>query len=323
MPRRKTVEERIEQAKIAHHNENYDYSLWYGLKEISAFTEVPIICPNHGEFRQTINNHNNKKHGCHECAGNQKLTDDDIDIFLRENNIPIKRVNGYINDDTPNQWECLECKCIWPAKPSNIKRSIKTGNNGCPDCAGKNLTNETIDKDLLENNRKIKRIGTYIDAHTKIDWKCDVCKNIWPQKPSHIRSGVGCPRCVNKNEKLAGEVLRRLNLNPVHHPNFITINGVNKNFPVKNIRPIIPDYLIYLPDKQTMIIEINGLQHYESSLYGKQALKDQRKRDRKLKRFCEKNGIGLVEIDLRKYSGLTLVKHIEDLFETYILKLSA
>jgi very-short-patch-repair endonuclease len=49
------------------HNNKYDYSL---IKEISSSKDiVNIICPEHGIFKQTVNNHMNSGDRCADCAG--------------------------------------------------------------------------------------------------------------------------------------------------------------------------------------------------------------------------------------------------------------
>lgn len=61
--RNKSTEEFILEAKLVHGNK-YDYSkAQYKTNQ----TKVCIICPEHGEFWQTPNNHVNHKRGCPVC----------------------------------------------------------------------------------------------------------------------------------------------------------------------------------------------------------------------------------------------------------------
>lgn len=61
--RKRTLEEFILEARTVHGNK-YDYSrvLYY-----SSVQKVCIVCPDHGEFWQTPNNHL-KGNGCNKCA---------------------------------------------------------------------------------------------------------------------------------------------------------------------------------------------------------------------------------------------------------------
>jgi len=68
------------------HNNKYDYSK---VKFKDIFTKVCIICPKHGEFWQTPNNHKNNARGCPGCQnsnGERK-----IERWLIENNINFVR----------------------------------------------------------------------------------------------------------------------------------------------------------------------------------------------------------------------------------------
>jgi len=63
-----TTEEFINNSNNIHHNK-YDYSI---VNYINNSTKIKIICPIHGIFEQTPNNHVNLKQGCPECFGNKK-----------------------------------------------------------------------------------------------------------------------------------------------------------------------------------------------------------------------------------------------------------
>jgi len=52
------------------HGDKYDYSLVIYTR---AHDKVKILCPNHGMFEQTPNNHEVKKQGCPICGGTKKL----------------------------------------------------------------------------------------------------------------------------------------------------------------------------------------------------------------------------------------------------------
>lgn len=67
-------DEFIKRAKLVHKNSNYDYSK---VNYINNKTKVTIICPKHGEFQQTPNNHL-KGSGCPYCNKSKG------EIFLRD-----------------------------------------------------------------------------------------------------------------------------------------------------------------------------------------------------------------------------------------------
>ncbi len=75
----------------------------------------------------------------------------------------------------------------------------------CPKCYEENnnrrinnikLTNDVIDSRLI--GRDMKRIGDVCGRHTKIEWECLKCGNIWMQTPGnviHKSNPTGCPKC--------------------------------------------------------------------------------------------------------------------------------
>lgn len=71
------------------------------------------------------------------------------------------------------------------------------------------ITNAIVDRKLLENNREIKRLGSYVNSLSKIDWLClnNECNNIWLSTPNNVlNSGRGCPKCGG-NSKLSNEIV--------------------------------------------------------------------------------------------------------------------
>jgi very-short-patch-repair endonuclease len=134
--------------------------------------------------------------GCPKCAGTLKLTNEIVDARLFERNI--KKLDSYSNNRTKIHFQCMvnDCGHIWFALPV----SILNNNTGCPKCAKHiRLTNEIIDSRLL--NRNIKRIGSYINDLTKINFKCLIegCNYNWYAKVNDIiNGGHGCPNCAGQ-----------------------------------------------------------------------------------------------------------------------------
>lgn len=85
----KTTEEFIKSAKKIH-GDKYDYSK---VEYVNFNTKVCIICPVHGEFWQTPHGHMNGD-GCLMC-NNNKL-ENEIDLFLRENNLSYERQKKFL-----------------------------------------------------------------------------------------------------------------------------------------------------------------------------------------------------------------------------------
>lgn len=77
---RKTTEEFVIEANLIHNNK-YDYSK---VNYINAHKKITIICPKHGEFKQTPHHHLNY-HGCPMC--NNSILEIEIRNLLTEHNI--------------------------------------------------------------------------------------------------------------------------------------------------------------------------------------------------------------------------------------------
>lgn len=301
--KKKIKEQFINEANILH---NYIYS-YKNTVYLESHIKISITCKSHGDFQQTPANHL-KGQRCPKCADltrcdPTKLTNEDID-----NSIPstIKRISDYINSNEKLSWECQICKLIWQALPNPIRR----GGTGCPKCKDTKLSNSHIDEFLILNNVKIKRVDEYVNAYTKISWQCLSCDNVWKAKPGEIKRknrGSGCPNCARgKNERLVGETLKELNINCER----IRIDLPNQK--------IFPDF--YLP-QHNVIIEYNGIQHYQPTCFGNGPIYDttivfqkQQKRDKTLRVYCLENNITLLEIDGREYKGKKLVEFVRAYF---------
>ena len=77
---RKNTEQFINEAKLIHNNK-YDYSK---VEYKNVYNKVIIICPKHGEFKQTPHHHLNY-HGCPSC--NNSILENEIQNLLVLNNI--------------------------------------------------------------------------------------------------------------------------------------------------------------------------------------------------------------------------------------------
>lgn len=92
--------------------------------------------------------------GCAKCANHIKITNEILDERLKDRNI--KRISCIGKNIKENiEFSCNDCKHVWKAAPDNIMFA----ESGCPKCNCNILTNENVDKRLIDNNRDVKRIG--------------------------------------------------------------------------------------------------------------------------------------------------------------------
>ena len=141
------------------HGNKYDYSK---VEYVNNSTKVCIICPIHGEFWQTPNNHL-YGYGCDKCARekNSLVLRKTLEDFINESNTihnfkyDYSKVE-YINIQTPVCIICPEHGEFWQ------KPSVHLYGHGCPKCNQSRLENE-ISIFLEKNN--IKYFTQY-----KFDW---------------------------------------------------------------------------------------------------------------------------------------------------------
>lgn len=123
----------IDSATIVHNNK-YDYSSQIYTR---AIDKLEIICPEHGSFWQSPNNHVSKKQGCPKCAHpSQKKT---TEQFVQE----AKQMDydydysevSYIDKDTKVSIICKEHGRFLMRPDAHTSQK-----QGCPRCQGKDFT---------------------------------------------------------------------------------------------------------------------------------------------------------------------------------------
>ena len=199
-----TLENFIEKAKKIH-GDKYDYSK---VEYVNNRTKVCIICPEHGEFWQTPNNHLMGK-GCSKCKyakisnSKRKNTND----FIQQSKAIHRNKYDYtkVNYKNANTEVCIIC----PEHGEFLQKpSVHIMGCGCPKCAksGVKLTQEDfLNKSRIVHNNKYDYSKSYYqNSKTKI---CIICHEkdefgnehgeFWQEPHSHM-SGKGCPKCAKK-----------------------------------------------------------------------------------------------------------------------------
>ena len=140
----------IEEAKKVH-GDRYDYSK---AEYIDSYTKICIICPEHGEFWQTSNNHVKGK-GCPVCAKNyirylqeEKAKECGKKFVDKANSIHNYKYDyskvEYINNHTPVCIICPEHGEFWQMPQKHLS------GHGCPKCNESSL--ERSVRVMLEKN---------------------------------------------------------------------------------------------------------------------------------------------------------------------------
>lgn len=273
----------------------YDYSKSVYTK---AREKLTVICPIHGEFLVSPDNHLNKKSGCPKCKGEKigkKQLEKGSKTFIEK----AKKVHrdkydyskvDYVDSHTKTCIICPEHGEFWQTPNNHLN------GKGCPKCANKQIsinqtkTNEQFIKEAtLKHNGKYNYSKThYIDAHTKITITC-LIHGDFEQLPTHHLRGCGCPSCNESHGER--NVKNYLEEHKLKYISQYRVNDINRSFRID----------FYLPD-YNMFIEYNGEQHYVPKEYfgGQLKFQEQIKRDEMLREYCKINKINLIEISYKE-----------------------
>ena len=285
------------------HGDRYDYSK---VDYIRNKTKVVIICPEHGEFWQTPNDHK-RGTGCYKCnrGGAALTTKQAIKDFekVHGDRYDYSKVN-YVNTRTKVLIICPEHGEFWQ-RPSSHK-----GGYGCREC-GRDLwqdkfrqhfTSKKFIKDFqkVHGDRYDYSKVDYVDSKTKVVIICPE-HGEFTQLIFNHRKGQGCPECGKNQiaEPLFRECLER----------FISRFG---KFEFPNTRP---DWLrnpetgckLELDcynEELGLAFELQGVQHYKPIKHwgGEKRFVRTIRRDVHKRTECTKHGVELFRIDNRPVS---------------------
>lgn len=147
--------------------------------------------------------------GCPKCAGNQKLTCEELINRLKEINPDIKILGTYINSYTPIKCKCLKCGLEWNPIPNSLLRR-----HGCPECSKnawvkkRTFTQEEFERRIKKNNPNIKILGEYTKSANRIECECLICGYKWSPIANGLLGGAGCPKCGIKTTAKKNTITR-------------------------------------------------------------------------------------------------------------------
>ena len=185
----------INKANIKH-NFKYDYSK---VEYKNSLTNVIIICPIHGEFTQTPQNHLRGR-GCSLCANMKKsksmqMTDD---VFIQKSKEIHQNKYDYSKTDLVNRDEKGKIIIICPIHGEfKMKPSSHLQGQGCPKCQGKGISiEELIQKANNIHNFKYDYSNVvFTKIHDKVKIICPIHGAFEQSLSKHISKKQGCPKC--------------------------------------------------------------------------------------------------------------------------------
>lgn len=301
--KQRKTEQFIERAKEIH-GDKYNYTK---VSYINARTKVCIICPIHGEFWQTPDNHVNKLVNCPRCssvhrAKKQTKTKEEFIKELKREDLDFSDIE-YISYSSPIK----NIRC----KKHNLFFSVVSGQalkkgGYCPECVKEKRNHHKTNEEYIEELKTLQLDKVYdfskinyINAKTPITMICKSCNAEFQHSPRSFLNGVvkACPNCnYYIGEKIIEEALKENNVKYI--PQF--------RFTKTEISTLSFDF--YLPDKN-ITIEYQGEQHFRAikKWGGEERLKKQQKNDQRKRDFCKKNNIKEIEISKKDLKELLTI----------------
>ena len=295
----------IKKSRELYGENTFDYSF---VKTVSgANIKVTLVCKNCNlKYEQFINNHLQGTFGCNLCWKLSKRLS--CDEFIHKS----KEIHGdtfdytqveYINSITKVKIKCNTCKTIFEQTPGgHLYHEHK-----CLTCTHNNQrkTNTEFIKEAIEihGNKYDYNLVKYINAYTHVKIYCNICKNIFEQKPrNHTHLSNGCPYCnFSKGESKCKIVL----------DNNINVKNIIPQYKFKdckNIKCLPFDFKVILTNKQFFLIEFQGRQHYEENSYFKSnTLEEQQMRDVIKYNYCKNNNIPLLIIKYTEFDNIEFI----------------
>ena len=260
-----------------------------------------------------ITRENSKR--CPKCNGNRKTyTIEEVKEIVKNKNMACLN-DTYEDCNKQMDFKCLKCDREWKTTFRSVVQNI-----GCLKCNHKEKTSHTM-KFILERikNKPFTCVSSdYINTKTHMEWKCNVCCNIWKSTFGHIHYyNTGCPNCRSwKSEKMCRE-------------NFQAFLG--HNFPSVYLNSMDGLQLDGYCKELNLAFEYQGKQHYEHIPYfqpTEEDFKRQQERDKRKKELCVENGIELIEVpweydyrDSEKMENYICKKLVETGFLTDVFSL--
>ena len=158
----------------------------------------------------------------------RKKTHAEYVVELANKNPSIEIVGEYIGSNINVLHRCKTCGHEWSPKPSLILLGFS-----CPQCNKRKMTktHEQYVNELHRKNADISVIGMYVNYHTRITHKCNICEHEWELQPANALNGTKCPRCTNHVQLTQDDFINRVK---EIHP-MIQVIGEYKgsDFPIK------------------------------------------------------------------------------------------
>lgn len=219
------------------HGDIYDYSV---TKWVDFLTDIVVGCPIHGNVKISPRFHL-EGCGCPKCANKLRnlkavahrsdIVHDGVEFIeksklIHGNKYDYSDVN-YVDSKTPVEIKCNVCGHIFLQKPCT-----HLAGHGCSYCARALRAAKLVGSERLQQYWNSVRLSyldfvtrcrgvhgdkydyslvEYKNMDTKVRIKCNVCGNVFCQRPNDHLHGQGCPECGKVTGKMKSIATKRKN----------------------------------------------------------------------------------------------------------------
>ncbi len=190
----------------------------------------------------------------------------------------------YVNNNTKLRFKHNKCGNVYEVTPAKFLSGRR-----CPYCYVTAKKTDGHFKQEIYNlvGDEYTVLDNYVDTKTKIRIKHNKCGSIYEVRPYSFLQGYRCPHCNSpKGELIINKILKSLGINHEVHKTFDDLK--DKSY---------LSYDFYIPD-QNILIEYQGLQHYQSIDYfgGETKFKNQQKHDQMKLDYAKEHGYNLIAV---------------------------
>ena len=293
MPKRKTTEEYKNEVESITNNEYTILSEYKTQNDKILFKHLKC-----GREYLTTPKNFNRGRRCSHCNNNKKpKTTEEFSKEVNElTNGEYILVSEYgLNNKEKVTIKHLKCNKEFKIQPYNFSNG-----NRCPFCYKVNnrKTTEEFSKEVTElTNGEYKVIGDYLYNNIPIEIFHNKCKKSYKVQPIKFLSGRRCPFCKESE----GEYKIR---------KFLEDNNISyqKEFKFKDLydkKYLRFDFKLDYEDGGILLIEYDGIQHFQKGWYdNNEDLLLRKKHDKMKDDYCKKNNIDLIRISYKDFDNI-------------------
>lgn len=295
MGKRLTLDEAI-QKSINVHGDKYDYSLITEYKGVME--KYPIVCPTHGMWEVSLDNHITKKSKCPKCVGKYHTFTEKIETATK--------IHKHVYDYSliTSNFQTMD-KVPITCKKHGVFEMLWTnhvhGKQGCPKCKSYRkpisldvLKQRTVELDLSYTYDWDSYTG-YFDNTFRIE--CPQHGWFNQQLSNHLQ-GQRCPKCSwSKGEESIELFLQAKNIPYTTQKTFDGCRNPNTNSILR--------FDFFIPHLN-LCIEFDGELHYKPVKFfgGQESFEKAQFLDQVKNDFCTQNKINLLRISYMQFNDI-------------------